>query len=130
MKNPDNKPLRIVHPQKTYISQEAYVLMLSNLAIAESNLVKAGKDSALNHFIAIMKELEKECGFKFEVMEEKYCIICKAPADSTDGAFCPSHLTEFKEHMKGVESDEKYMAHIEEVKRKWRERGNEEKSED
>jgi hypothetical protein len=44
--------------------------MLSNLAIAESNLVKAGKDSALNHFVAIMKELEKECGFRFETMEE------------------------------------------------------------
>jgi hypothetical protein len=70
MKNPDNKPLRIIHPQKTYISQEAYILMLSNLAIAESNLVKAGKDSALNHFVAIVKELEEECGFKFEVMED------------------------------------------------------------
>ena len=70
VKNPDNKPLRIVRTRDTFISPESYVQMLSNLAIAESNLVKAGKDSALNHFIAIVKELEKECGFKFEIMED------------------------------------------------------------
>lgn len=70
MKNPDNKPLRIVKTKKTFISTETYINMLSSLAIAESNLVKAGKDSALNHFIAIVKELENECGFKFEIMEE------------------------------------------------------------
>jgi hypothetical protein len=70
MKNPDNKPLRIVRTRKTFLSQEGYINMLSNLAIAESNLVKAGKDSALNHFIAIVKELESECGFKFEIMED------------------------------------------------------------
>jgi hypothetical protein len=47
-----------------------YGLMLSNLAIAESNLVKAGKDSALQHFIAIVKELERIYGFTFELLEE------------------------------------------------------------
>ena len=71
MKNPDNKPLRIVRTEMaTFITQESYIQMLSNLAIAESNLVKAGKDSALNHFIAIVKELESECGFRFEIMED------------------------------------------------------------
>jgi hypothetical protein len=76
----DNKHLRIVyntdghtddrdhqhHARQTAI----YPLILSNLAIAESNLVKAGKDSALPHFIAIVKELEQYYGFKFEVIED------------------------------------------------------------
>ena len=74
MKNPDNKPLRI----KTFYPDAdeqpdfdtSYGIMLSNLAIAESNLVRAGKDSALNHFIAIVKELERVYGFSFEIMEE------------------------------------------------------------
>lgn len=82
MKNPESKPLRIVSKQETakedsYIapawhSQKIcdYALMLSNLAIAESNLVMAGKDSALPHFIAIVKELERVYGFKFEIMSE------------------------------------------------------------
>jgi len=49
---------------------------LSNLAIAETNLVKAGKDSALPHFIAIVKEIERIAGFKFVdyVEEEKRSI--------------------------------------------------------
>jgi hypothetical protein len=71
MKNPDNKPLRIVtggintsDPQTWTLN---YGIMLSNLAIAESNLIKAGKDSAMPHFLAIVKELEKIYNFKFEI---------------------------------------------------------------
>ena len=73
MKNPELKPLRIVMSGTTAREQgydteglRSYCLMLSNLAIAESNLVRAGKDSALPHFIAIVKELERLYGFKFE----------------------------------------------------------------
>jgi hypothetical protein len=43
--------------------------MLSNLAIAESNLAKTGKDSAMTHFIAIVKELERVYGFEFRTIE-------------------------------------------------------------
>lgn len=84
MKNPDSKPLRIVAPQWHNSSEpfgsnrmlvansraiQNYGLMLSNLAIAQSNLVKAGKDSAMPHFIAIVKELESIYGFEFNIME-------------------------------------------------------------
>jgi len=76
MKNPDNKHLRITPPRFVAsglpITEAAtgYAIVLSNLAIAESNLVKAGKDSALPHFIAIVKELERMYGFKFEIAED------------------------------------------------------------
>ena len=70
-KNPENKPLRITYLEndeyRLFNEREgAYVTVLSNLAIAESNLVRAGKDSALPHFIAIVKEIEKVLGIKFE----------------------------------------------------------------
>lgn len=83
MKNPDSKPLRISHsydlnaPSSTPRTigynkdhYQSYGVMLSNLAIAESNLVKAGKDSAMPHFIAIVKELERVYGFKFEIVPD------------------------------------------------------------
>lgn len=69
-KNPDNKPLRIKRDGVFSAYDERYALILSNLAIAESNLVRAGKDSAMPHFIAIVKELEKLFGFRFEIIEE------------------------------------------------------------
>lgn len=70
-KNPNNNPLRIVpidqNKRTTNIRRntDEYMLVLSNLAIAESNLVKAGKDSAFPHFIAIVKEIEDYYGIKF-----------------------------------------------------------------
>jgi hypothetical protein len=66
MKNPDGRPLRIVAPEHLK-NDTSYGIVLSNLAIAESNLVRAGKDSAMPHFIAIVKELEKMYEFKFEI---------------------------------------------------------------
>lgn len=81
MKNPENKPLRIrcTWDRKGFEVPAAvddisgywrnYGLVLSNLAVAQSNLVKAGKDSALPHFIAIVKELEKIYGFEFCTLE-------------------------------------------------------------
>lgn len=72
-KNPDNKMLRIVggHTRKVCnVGVKTYATVLSNLAIAESNLVRAGKDSAMPHFIAIVKELERVCCFGFEIIEE------------------------------------------------------------
>ena len=71
MKNPDNKPLRI-RKKDEKISRRGpnYGIVLGLLAIAQSNLVRAGKDSAMPHFIAIVKELEEEYGFVFEIMEE------------------------------------------------------------
>lgn len=72
MKNPDNKPLRIVSVSGgAHLTHgQDYAIVLSNLAIAQSNLVKAGKSSALPHFIAIVKEIEKLYGFEFKIIEE------------------------------------------------------------
>lgn len=70
-KNPDNKPLRI---RKTSLVGERpvdYGMMLVRLAVAQSNLVRAGKDSAMPHFLAIVKELERVYGFTFEIMDEE-----------------------------------------------------------
>lgn len=76
MKNPDNKPLRIVPPKWAATGSpwtpqvQDYVHTLEQLSVAESNLVRAGKDSALPHFIAIVKEIERVYGFKFEFVDE------------------------------------------------------------
>lgn len=77
-KNPDNKPLRIKRGDCNPVCGESrgdrddqYALVLSNLAIAQSNLVRAGKDSAMPHFIAIVKELERMYDFTFEIVEDK-----------------------------------------------------------
>lgn len=73
MKNPDSKPLCIKRGPFNPLSLNGavrdanYALMLSNLAIAQSNLVRAGKDSAMPHFIAIVKELEAMYDFTFEI---------------------------------------------------------------
>lgn len=67
-KNPENKPLRIVRDSQQKVA--GYGEMLAQLAIAESNLARAGKDSAMPHFIAIVKELEKLYGFRFEQIPE------------------------------------------------------------
>ena len=69
-KNPDNKPLRIRKTSLLGQRPPDYGQMLVTLALAQSNLVKAGKDSAMPHFIAIVKELEELYGFKFEIMDE------------------------------------------------------------
>lgn len=68
-----NKPLRIVRGIVDHDAFEwnqrtpnEYGIVLSNLAIAEASLVKAGKDSAMPHFLAIVKELERIYGFTFE----------------------------------------------------------------
>lgn len=69
-KNPDNKPLRIVQTNSCPDYVSTYGIMLSNLAVAQSNLVRAGKDSAMPHFIAIVKELERVYGFEFRIYED------------------------------------------------------------
>ena len=84
MKNPDNKPLRI-HVDNPHLSNLhqtdgmskasrqiliAYGDVLAKLAIAESNLVSAGKSSGLTHLLAIVKELERVYGFEFRIMEK------------------------------------------------------------
>jgi len=74
MKNPENKPLRIVDRDVTlnrYIGGCEYRQMLNAMLIAESNLVRAGKESAMPHFLAIVKEMEEIFRFKFEVVEER-----------------------------------------------------------
>ena len=65
----ENKRLKIVGDPGREI-YNGYVPMLSNLAIAESNLIRAGKQSALPHFIAIVKELERIFGFEFQLLDE------------------------------------------------------------
>lgn len=73
-KNPDNKPLRIISkmsPADRYATgHRNYPVVLAQLAIAQSNLVRAGKDSAMPHFIAIVKEIERYYGIRFEQYEE------------------------------------------------------------
>ena len=86
MKNPDNKPLRVVFNTDCKFLHNAinsgrtlqiaeveylngYTNALAQLAIAQSNLAKQGKDSAMPHFIAIVKELERVYGFRFEIAD-------------------------------------------------------------
>ena len=63
--------LKIASCAVDYATEDAYLIVLSNLAIAESNLVRAGKDSALPHFIAIEKFLEERMGFEFIPLHEE-----------------------------------------------------------
>ena len=74
MKNPEQKPLRIKKRSETFErhcnDSKEYLVVLGLLAIAEAILWKAGKASAEQHFIAIMKELEMRYGFFFDIMEE------------------------------------------------------------
>lgn len=76
-KNPENEPLRLVfnkeNPAGSYGGSphdREFGLALSNLALAESNLVQAGKDSAMPHFLACVKALEEHYDFHFEILEE------------------------------------------------------------
>lgn len=69
-KNPENKPLRIVQTNSCPDYVSTYGIVLSNLAIAQATLVKAGKDSAYPHFIALVKEIERIYGFEFQIMQE------------------------------------------------------------
>lgn len=69
MKNPKSKPIRIVCDPACRTTE--YIETLRQLAIAESNLVKAGKDSAMPHFIAIVKELEAYHRFHFEQIPDE-----------------------------------------------------------
>lgn len=71
-KNPDNKMLKIISGNtfRTVAGASVYGSMLVQLAVAESNLVRAGKSSAMPHFLAIVKELERVYDFHFEIMED------------------------------------------------------------
>jgi len=75
MKNPDNKPIKLVWKENTHwrrlTSPCDKVDLLLGLAHLEVKLVRAGKNSAMPHFIAIIKELETICGFKFEQLDEQ-----------------------------------------------------------
>lgn len=81
MKNPEGKQLRIkstlyIHNDEnkkrgfSHVSVSTEVIVLSNLAVAEATLVRAGKQSALPHFIAIVKRIEEICGFTFEIIDQ------------------------------------------------------------
>ena len=68
-KNPENKPLRIVRGDKN-IDEAEYQRMLIQLAVAQSSLIRAKKDSAWPHFVAIVKEIEKYYDFTFEQIDD------------------------------------------------------------
>lgn len=70
MKNPEGKPVKIIHDSDK-INGTEFANVLVGLAIAESNLVRAGKDSVMPHFIAIVKEIERLYKFHFEVIEDE-----------------------------------------------------------
>lgn len=60
--------------QKTAQRRESqdYGVALSNLAVAEALLMgKPGQDSAQSHFIALVKEIEKFYGFRFDEVDEE-----------------------------------------------------------
>jgi len=48
-----------------------YVETLRAMLIAEAQLVVAKKDSAMPHFLAVVKELERIHGFEFVTVEEE-----------------------------------------------------------
>jgi hypothetical protein len=60
--------LRIIADESVKDS-EWYGKMLQNLAIAEASMIKTNS-KALDHFIAIVKELERIYKFKFEVITQ------------------------------------------------------------
>jgi hypothetical protein len=70
MKNPNNNPLRIRYNSNQISTRRrnsnTYPITLAILALAQSNLVRQGKDSGMTHFIAIIKELEDYFGITFE----------------------------------------------------------------
>jgi hypothetical protein len=70
-KNPKNKPLKIVKDKGGLCVDLSYIKSLDNMLLCQAMLVKAGKSSALPHFIAIVKELERVHGFRFEILEEE-----------------------------------------------------------
>lgn len=73
-KNPENKPLKVVWDYSEGIDGEHWMYranLLAQIAVAQSNLVKAGKASALPHFLACIKEIENIAGFHFEILEEE-----------------------------------------------------------
>ena len=70
-KNLNNNPLRIVRDSE-HATREAvsYPIVLSNLAVAQAMLAKH-KESAMPHFIAIVKELESIYGIRFEQIPDE-----------------------------------------------------------
>jgi len=68
-KNPDNKPLRIVRTGRGQFYDGDYAKMLVEMMKSQALLVRAGKDSAMPHFLAIIKELERMHEFKFEQID-------------------------------------------------------------
>lgn len=70
-KNPDDKPLEIVETKhgRESMGDDTYAVVLSNLAVANAILWNKGKDAGRTHYIAIVKELEHLCGFRFQIME-------------------------------------------------------------
>lgn len=71
MKKTSNKHLRIVKSGVGYKfdTPEPYLNMLGRLANAEATLVAAGIDSAMPHFIAVVKEIECVLGISFEMVD-------------------------------------------------------------
>ena len=69
-KNPENKPLRIVRTGRGMFIESEYARALLEIMKCQAMLVRGGKDSAMPHFIACVKALEKMHEFKFEVMED------------------------------------------------------------
>lgn len=69
-KNPENKPLRIVAAGGGLMDMHyGYTEILGQMLIAQAILAKS-KSSAMPHFIAIVKELERLYGFRFEQIAE------------------------------------------------------------
>tara|TARA_R110000782_G_scaffold102791_5_gene190187 strand:+ start:21556 stop:21762 length:207 start_codon:yes stop_codon:yes gene_type:complete len=64
-----NKHLRIVRPEGLRGTSTLYIKVLSDLARDQTRLHAAGVKSALPHFIAIVKELERVLAFEFKEVD-------------------------------------------------------------
>jgi hypothetical protein len=62
--------LRITRSHHAGMFESDYPKMLQNLAIAEASMIKTNS-KALDHFIAIVKELEAIYNFKFEKVTQE-----------------------------------------------------------
>lgn len=79
-----NAPLQIINTHQTTgilpgdppaaygMDRASYLLLLSNLVIAQSNLIKNTRhDKAWTHYVALCKEIERVGGFTYAPYEEQ-----------------------------------------------------------
>lgn len=61
---------RASHRHEDSAYWQNYGIMLSNLAVAQSNLIRSGDPLVMKRINAIMQEIQDIYGFSFEIIEE------------------------------------------------------------